>query len=86
VGIMSPCKCATFRITECIHCGFPKYNYNKCDYYQLACDYYISSKLTLVEVTQVFNIKYSRLFKTWTNYKKYHGYGNFKRQRKRRFV
>ena len=44
------CKCSTFKITNCEHCGFPRYGYNKYDYYDLATDYYISSNLTLFEI------------------------------------
>tara|TARA_B110000438_G_scaffold298631_2_gene347241 strand:- start:341 stop:598 length:258 start_codon:yes stop_codon:yes gene_type:complete len=76
-----PCSCSTWKMTKCDHCGFPRYGYNKYDYYQLAIDYYISSKLTLTEITQKFNLKYSRLMKCWLLNKHYYGYGNLKRKR-----
>mgnify|MGYP003150257800 CR=1 FL=1 len=75
-----PCKCIRNKITNCVHCGFPRYRYNKFDYYQIAVEYYISSRLTLTEVAQKFKLKYARLHKIWLVNKNYYGYGNFKRK------
>ena len=80
--IKMTCKCQTFRITNCDHCGFPRYGYNKWDYYQLACEYYIASDLTLGEIAIKFNLKYQRLSKHWLFVKKYNKFPHFRRRRK----
>lgn len=75
------CKCQSNKITTCEHCGFPRYGYNKYDYYDLATDYYISSNLTLFEIAIKFNLKYNRLYKHWSFVKQYNGFPHFKRRR-----
>jgi hypothetical protein len=75
------CSCSRRNKTKCDHCGFPRYGYNKYDYYDLAIDYYISSRLTLTEIAQEFNLKYARLMKCWLSNKNYYGYGNLRRKR-----
>jgi len=78
---MTRCVCSPFKITNCYHCGFPRYNYNKYDYYQLACEYYIASDLTLGEIAIKFNLKYQRLTKQWKFVKQLNQFPHFKRKR-----
>ena len=60
-GNKMTCKCSTFKITKCEHCGFPRYGYNKYDYYHLATDYYISSNLKRRRNIKAYRIRTAHL-------------------------